>query len=153
MEITRLKKASDEDAFLLSTIAYEAKAFWDYPQAWLKLWKEDLTFNANFLNQHHTFIISDQQDILGFCIIIHEKEYYEVEHCWISPKHIGKGLGKALLGQILAMEEFQNQSFQVLSDPNAIGFYEKFGFKIVKMIPAKPKGRELPQMKMTNRRK
>ena len=152
MKVTRLVKASDEDAFLLSTIAYEAKGFWDYPQAWLKLWKEDLTLSSDFLNQHHTFVISDKKDIFGFCLIISEKEFFTIEHCWISPKHIGKGLGKALLTQVLNLEKFQKQSFQVLSDPNAIGFYEKLGFQTEKMLPGKPEGRKLPLMKMINRR-
>lgn len=151
MEIIRLTKASDEDAFVLSTIAYEAKAFWDYPQAWLDLWKKDLTLQADFINQHLTFLIRNEKEILGFCLIISEKNFFDIEHCWISPKHIGQGLGKTLLTRVLALKAFQNQKFQVLSDPNALGFYQKFGFKVIQQIESLPKGRLLPLMQMTNK--
>lgn len=151
MDITRLTKASEKDAFLLSSIAYEAKAFWDYPQAWLDLWKKDLTLQADYINQHLAFIIREEKTILGFCLITSEKEFYEIEHCWISPKHIGKGLGKRLLTEVLSLNEFKDQSFQVLSDPNAVGFYQKFGFKTIQQIESLPKGRLLPLMGMKNR--
>ena len=150
MEIQRLTKASDEDAFLLSHIAQAAKAHWDYPPAWLALWKEDLTFQAAYINKHTTYTVQDGNRILGFTIIISEENFFQIEHCWISPEHIGKGLGKTLLKEVLSLKAFHNQVFKVLSDPNAVGFYEKFGFQTIEMVPAEPKGRELPLMIMSN---
>ncbi|MFY0592385.1 GNAT family N-acetyltransferase [Roseivirga sp.] len=154
MEIKRLTKASEQDAFLLSKIAQKAKAHWDYPKEWLALWRNDLTFDPAYLNAQNTFVIyhNDTEKIVGFCVIEKEEEFFVIEHCWIEPSHHGKGLGKTLLKSVLSNSEFRNQPFQVLSDPNAVGFYEKFGFKIIEMIPAQPAGRELPLMHMINNR-
>ncbi|OEK03723.1 hypothetical protein BFP97_02905 [Roseivirga sp. 4D4] len=146
----RLTKASDEDAFLFSSIAKAAKAHWGYPKEWLSLWDADLSFNTEFLNANHVFVISVKDQTIGFCVIIEEKQFFTIEHCWILPEQIGHGYGKQLLRYALSQPLFQNQTFNVLSDPNAVGFYQKFGFKTIKMIPGTPKGRELPLMQMTN---
>lgn len=153
MEIIRLKKASFQDAFLLSDIAQKAKAHWDYPKEWLALWKDDLSFTKDYLETHHVYLLKLDQTIIGFSIIIQEPAYFDVEHCWVSPEHIGKGYGAELMNHVLSEPIFANKEFQVLSDPNAVGFYEKFGFKTLKMIASKPKGRELPLMQMTNNQK
>ena len=150
MEISRLKKASLADAFLLGSIAQKAKAHWGYPAAWLALWKDDLSFTKDFLNMHFVLVLKLADQIRGFCIIIEEPDYFNIEHCWILPEDLGKGYGFQLLKRALAEPDFTNQKIQVLSDPNAVGFYEKFGFKTIQMIPSKPIGRELPLMQMIN---
>ncbi|MBO3697776.1 GNAT family N-acetyltransferase [Roseivirga sp. E12] len=153
MDIKQLIKASDEDAFLFGQIAKAAKAHWGYPQEWLALWDKDLSFTTEFLNANHVFVIRINGQTIGFCMIIEEAGYFEIEHCWILPEQIGHGYGKHLLSFALAQPLFKDQTFQVLSDPNAMGFYQKFGFETIKMIPGTPKGRELPLMQMTNSRK
>lgn len=150
MEISRLKKASLEDAFLLGSIAQKAKAHWGYPAEWLALWKDDLSFTTDFLNMHFVLVLKLADQIRGFCIIIAEPDHFNIEHCWVLPEHLGKGNGSQLLKRALSEPNFANQKIQVLSDPNAIGFYEKFGFKTLQMIPSKPEGRGLPLMQMIN---
>lgn len=150
MEIKQLTKASDQDAFLFGKIAKAAKAHWGYPKEWLVLWEKDLTFSSDFLNANSVFIISIDNEIIGFCVILKENDSFQIEHCWITPEQIGHGYGRELLSFALAQPPFQNQVFQVLSDPNAVGFYQKFGFETIKMVPGNPKGRELPLMQMIN---
>ncbi|OEK05001.1 GNAT family N-acetyltransferase [Roseivirga misakiensis] len=152
MKVTKLTKASSKDAFLLSGIAQKAKAHWGYPAEWLELWKPDLTFDQDYLNSHNTYTISEDgtSTPLGFCIVIEEGNHFQIEHCWVNQSQIGKGLGKKLMEEVLKKEPYLNHEFQVLSDPNAVGFYEKFGFQVKQMIPGVPEGRELPLMVMTN---
>lgn len=150
MELIKLTKASDEDAFLLSSIAIKAKSHWDYPKEWIELWREDLTLSVDFINQNQTYVLKNLGNVLGFCVIIDNTSYFEIEHCWVLPEHIGKGYGKRILDETLAKQEFKDKKFRVLSDPNAIGFYQKFGFETIKQIPGKPEGRFLPLMEMVN---
>lgn len=150
MEISRLKKASHEDAFLLGSIAQDAKAHWGYPEEWLELWKDDLSFTRDFLNEHFVLVLKVDGQIRGFCIIMAEAGHFNVEHCWVLPEYLGKGYGSQLLTKALSESIFARQKIQVLSDPNAVGFYEKFGFKTIQMIPGRPTGRVLPLMEMIN---
>lgn len=150
MKITKLEEASISDACLLSSIAQKAKAHWGYPTAWLALWQKDLTFNPQFLLEHHTFVISLDRKAIGFCVVIDELDHFNIDHCWILPDHIGYGYGYKLLSHVLSESVFKQKVFQVLSDPYAIGFYQKFGFKTIKMVPTQLKDRALPLMQMVN---
>ncbi len=153
MEIKQLTKASSSDAFLFGKIAKAAKAHWGYPEEWLALWENDLTFTTDFLNASYVFTLSINGNIIGFCVILEEDEMFHIDHCWILPEQIGHGYGKQLLTFALSQPLFKKKVFHVLSDPNALGFYQKFGFETIKMIPGTPKGRELPLMQMTNTRR
>lgn len=150
MEISKLTEASLEDAFLLSSIAQKAKAHWGYPAEWLALWKDDLSFTQDFLNTHFVLVLKLDDQIKGFCIIMEGPDHFNIEHCWVLPEYLGKGYGLQLLKKALSEPDFVNQKIQVLSDPNAVGFYEKFDFKTIQMIPGRPIGRELPLMQMIN---
>lgn len=153
MEISRLTKASLEDAFLLGSIAQKAKVHWGYPAEWLALWKDDLSFTKDFLNRHFVLVLKIDSQIIGFCVIIEEPDHFTIAHCWVLPENLGNGHGSQLLKRALSDPYFENQKIQVLSDPNAVGFYEIFGFKTIQMIPGKPIGRELPLMQMINTRR
>ncbi len=153
MKITRLTKASEEDAFLLSSIAKQAKAYWEYPAEWLELWGNDLTFSADFLNQHYTYVLMIRNQVIGFLVIIAESDHYEVDHCWVLPQYMGQGYGAKLLAHALSEDKFMDETFTVLSDPNAHGFYQKFGFETIEMVASQPEGRQLPLMRMINTRK
>lgn len=150
MQIKRLQRASTEDALILSRIAHSAKAHWGYPKEWLDLWRNDLTLSPQKLNENATFIALDENEIIGFCMIADELEYFEIDHCWVNPEHMGKGAGRKLLTHALQQAEYLGKTFRVLSDPNAQGFYQKFGFELIKEIESKPKGRHLPLMEMVN---
>ena len=150
MLIKRLERASQKDALLLSNIARHAKAHWGYPVAWLQCWKNDLTISPQQLEENFTYVLLVDEKIIGFCLISDERDFFEVDHCWITPEHIGKGYGFKLLSYALSHPGFQGKTFRVLSDPNARGFYEKFGFKFIRAIESQPKGRFLPLMEMVN---
>ncbi|HKJ39743.1 MAG TPA: GNAT family N-acetyltransferase, partial [Anaerolineales bacterium] len=51
-----------------------------------------------------------------------------VENLWVIPKYIGKGFGKRLFVHALfRARELGYVKLQLMSDPNAVGFYEKLG--------------------------
>jgi GNAT superfamily N-acetyltransferase len=142
--------ATPEDSPTLSSIALEAKAYWGYPQEWLELWKPDITISPEMIEAHDCFKVVSGNTIIGFTLIMAEKGGFEIEHCWILPKYIGKGYGGKLLRYALSQPQYQRKHFGVLADPNAEAFYEKFGFKKIKDVPGKPEGRTLPWMEMIN---
>jgi GNAT superfamily N-acetyltransferase len=143
--------ALPEDSVVLSQIASAAKSYWGYPQAWLKLWLPDLTLSPEFIAQHDSWKITREDHPIGFIIISSSASGpFEIEHCWISPEYIGQGLGTRLLSQVLSQSRYQGKPFGVLADPNAVPFYQKFGFVTVKEVPGKPEGRTLPWMEMIN---
>lgn len=141
--------AAAGDCNTLTEISKAAKAYWGYAQEWLDLWEKDLTITPQHLEKNEVYKLVKAEKILGFCVISEHEGVLEIEHLWIRPQHIGKGLGKLLLQKVL--DEVISKShvtLSVVADPNATGFYEKFGLKTVAYIPSQPEGRKLPLMRL-----
>lgn len=146
----KITKASPQDAFLLTRIAKSAKQYWGYPDEWMALWQDDLTIKPAHFRNIQFWKITTNEEIAGFTSISEEEGVFEIDHCFVSPDHMGKGLGSKLIEHVLSLPEYLNRPFKVLADPHAVNFYEKFGFKTVSQIPSKPEGRTLPLMEMIN---
>ena len=53
-----------------------------------------------------------------------------IENLWVLPKYIGKGIGKRLFIHALSRaRKYGYSKLQLVSDPNAIGFYTRMGMK------------------------
>lgn len=141
-------KAHTSNHKRLSEIAWQSKSHWNYPKAWMELWRKGLTITPEMIAQHDVFkLVLTDGKIVGCTVLITEKNVLWVEHLWILPTHIGHGFGKQLLQT--ALEKTVNpthQKIKVVSDINAEVFYQKMGFETVSQYESVPKGRFLPLM-------
>ena len=123
-----IRRALPEDAATLTRIAHDAKQHWGYPEHWLKHWQDDLTISPDFIAGTDVFVAESESDVLGFYALIIRKEKAELDHLWVTPAHIGTGVGKQLfLHAMQHAAKEQVSEVEILSDPNAEGFYRKQG--------------------------
>jgi len=125
--------ATPEQAKTLTQIAFAAKRHWDYPERWIQLWSPLLTITPELIAQHETHVAYEEDDKpIGFCAISIETEKASVEHLWVLPDYMGKGVGAKLFKHMLARcKELGMRILEIESDPNAQGFYEQMGAKKV----------------------
>lgn len=143
---------SAADAQLLSSISKASKAYWGYPPEWLELWRADLEVTPEYLARHYNFVLHWLPDrkVIGFCVLMEEAHQLWVEHLWVLPDYIGRGLGSALLTTALDQCIGPNhRSVRVIADPNAVPFYKSKGFSTVDYHPSQPGNRRLPVMERT----
>lgn len=127
MELRRAKALEAEE---LTRIAQESKRFWKYPEQWISLWKEALTVTPDFVFWNDVFIATNEDESLGFYALVNNKERLILEHLWVKPKYIGKGIGRKLLRHAVNRAIALNAtSIEIVSDPNAEDFYKKMGAK------------------------
>ncbi|NJB37767.1 GNAT family N-acetyltransferase [Croceivirga sp. JEA036] len=70
-----------------------------------------------------------------------------IEMLFVHPEYHGQGIGKALLTH--AITYFKATKVDVdEQNPQAVGFYEKFGFKTVKRSPLDASGKPYPILHM-----
>ena len=115
-----IRQAKTSEAVELTNIALAAKGFWGYPQRWLDLWKDDLTFTAEIIEKNIVILLESEDKILGFYKLVLEDKVADLEHLWIKPSSIGKGVGKILF--IHAKEKaisLNANTLTIKSDPNA----------------------------------
>jgi N-acetylglutamate synthase-like GNAT family acetyltransferase len=123
-----IRKAATEDAPALTRIAHEAKRHWGYPEHWLQHWQDELTISPDFIAGNDVYVAEDESGLVGFYALIIRKEKAELDHLWVTPQHIGTGVGKELF--LHAMQHAARRrvaEVEISSDPNAEGFYRKMG--------------------------
>ena len=124
----KIRKAVSEDSDVLTRIAHDAKRHWGYPEHWLKHWQADLTISPDFIAGTDVYVAESDGKALGFYALIIREEKAELDHLWVSPPHIGTGVGKQLFLHAMQRAAKENISeVEILSDPNAEGFYRKQG--------------------------
>jgi N-acetylglutamate synthase-like GNAT family acetyltransferase len=146
-----IRRATTEEASTLTTIAFEAKRYWGYPEHWIRHWESDLTISAEFIRDHHVYVAEVDGEIRGFYALSVSGDKAELEHMWVTPASIGTGIGKELF--LDAMEKaaaLAVRDVEISADPNAAGFYKRMGATQIGEVDAPIDGqaRKLPRLKI-----
>ena len=66
--------------------------------------------------------------LLGFCAVSQRGDVANLEHLWVLPEAMGRGVGRALFEQAVRLAELHGAAaLEVESDPHAVGFYRRMG--------------------------
>jgi len=123
-----IRKAATEDAAALTRIAHEAKRHWGYPEHWIKHWQDDLTITPDYITANRVYLAENDGEPLGFYALIMREGKAELDHIWVTPASIGTGVGKEMFLHAMQIAAGERVSeVEIVSDPNAEGFYRKMG--------------------------
>ena len=123
-----LRTAFKHEAMQLSDLASRSKAYWPYDKEYLELCRRVTHVTQEDILKW-PFIVATQKDSLcGFAAVCEIKGEKMLDHLWIDPPFIGKGLGRVLFAEGVARaKELGWSSFTIASDPYAEEFYKKIG--------------------------
>jgi len=96
----------------LTEIAFSAKRFWNYPEEYYDIWKNELTITEDYLKNNVVKTIGTKGIIMGFysfCYIDKEIHVGDIivdsgfwlDHMFLEKKYIGKGLGKIMFNDLV----------------------------------------------------
>ena len=145
MEIVQ---ARPDQSDALTAICVAAKSHWGYSREVLATWQSDLTISPDSVASHPTYIAMLNGEYAGFYQLWLDALSATLEHLWVQPDSMGKGVGRALL------QHAQGQAKTALlidSDPHAEAFYIACGARRVARIPApipQQPDRFLPRMEL-----
>jgi len=145
----RIRRGEPEEADALSEIARRSKAHWGYPEEWLAVWEPDLTLSPADIEGMHVQVAQEDKRIAGFYALDGEGQTLTLEHFWVHPDHMGRGIGRALLHHALEQAASLGAAqLEIESDPNAEGFYVRMGARRVgwRSRPVAGTDRKLPLM-------
>ena len=140
-------RAKPEDADVLTGIAYAAKRHWGYPERWVESWRDILTMRPEFIAANVAYSAMEDGRAVGFYLLTRESDGMHLDHLWIEPHAMGRGIGRALFEH--AVEQARRLGHRLLkieADPNAEGFYTRMGARRVGAAVTEIEGqrRELP---------
>ncbi|RQO54378.1 N-acetyltransferase [Variovorax sp. KBW07] len=157
-----LRAARAEEAALLSDIALASKAHWPYPAAQLARWRNDLKVEPAQLDERYARVaeVSGEVsgEVAGFVVIVPPQRQADtnaewlLDHLWVVPGHMGRGIGRALLMAARQLAAAQGaSSLHIDADPYAEAFYQAFGAQRIGAIAAPIEGqpeRQRPQLRL-----
>jgi ribosomal protein S18 acetylase RimI-like enzyme len=139
--------AKPEDADALTEIAHAAKRHWGYPERWIESWRDVLTIRPQFIAENVTFCARENDRIGGFYLLTTESDGAHLDHLWILPDAMDRGIGRALFQHAIEQaKKLGHRAMRIEADPNAAGFYERMGAKRIGANVTEVEGqpRELP---------
>lgn len=147
--ILHVLKPDAEDYEKLTDICVKSKQHWGYPDYLIDLWKDELTITPRYIRNNNILKIQNEHnEILGFGSIqnLNGNGICEISHLWVLPEYMEKNIGRLLLQQ-LEQRAGKDKTMKVVADPNAMSFYQNFGYHKVGEVKSKPDGRKLPLLK------
>jgi predicted N-acetyltransferase YhbS len=132
-----IRPAQGHEAEALTAIAVEAKAYWGYPAATLESWRLELTVSTQTIASRPTFVALIGEEIAGFYTLSPSHRTWGLDHLWVLPRFMERGIGRALVAHALETAARGGaSSVTVDADPNAESFYLACGAARCGEVPA-----------------
>ena len=153
-----IRSAKQNEAIILTGISFASKGYWGYPEEYFVIWKHELTISPGYIEKNTVYIYEIGNSVVGYYSIVELPEDIDVsgiklargfwlEHMFIEPRHIGKGIGSTMFRHLQdRCKEMGTGELGILSDPNSRGFYEKMGCRYVRDFPSTIKNRTTPYL-------
>jgi GNAT superfamily N-acetyltransferase len=127
MEVVR---ATPDLAERLTEIALAAKRYWGYPERWIEIWTPILTFTAEYVAVNPTYVAIEAGEPVGFYALVRStaEPRTQLDHLWITPEWIGRGLGRTLFEHAVATSRSLGATVvDIEAEPFAEPFYRHMG--------------------------
>jgi N-acetylglutamate synthase-like GNAT family acetyltransferase len=142
---TTIRRARPTDAVRLTRTAHAAKRHWGYPERLIRRWRPALTVTRETIRHEPVYCAIHDGALAGFCAVSGSGDTRELEHMWVHPDFIGRGVGRRLFTYLLArLRGMHVRRLEIASDPNAAAFYRRMGARRIGRVPSTPRRRYLP---------
>lgn len=121
----------------------------------MEIWREQLTITPEFIATNDTFAAVADRQITGFHALHETAGTLRLEHLWIVPEQIGKGIGRRLFAHAVARASARGAaSLTIEADPNTEAFYRHMGAQRIGAVTSEIDGhkRELPLLRFALQR-
>lgn len=122
-----IRHARAAEAAELSALAHASKASWGYPARWLEMWREALTITPGYIEAHAVHVAASDS-ILGFTALIAGSPDWHLDHLWVAPAAMRRGVGRALFAHAADWAAGHGAAALAIdSEPFAEPFYLQMG--------------------------
>ena len=146
----RLRPALPGEAAGLSTLALRSKGHWGYDADFLEACRGELTLRDDELAVRRTLVAEVDGAPAGFGTLEGAPPYGELGMLFVDPAAIGRGVGGALLGALVAAAREEGfVRLAIDADPHAEAFYLAHGaVRVGEIASGSVAGRVLPQLEL-----
>lgn len=143
-----IRPARISDCETLTNLAVKSESYWGNSSDFMENFKSIYKVTEDFINNNPTFLIQEDENILGFYGLLLKKNETSLEYLFIEPQSIGKGYGKILWNHMIKnCENLGVESFEIVTSPEAKDFYTKLGANPCGEVDSLViKGRKIPRL-------
>ncbi|OAA64819.1 acetyltransferase [Cordyceps fumosorosea ARSEF 2679] len=154
-----LRQPQPSEAALLTELALAAKAYWGYSAAFMASARAELAITASDISQNANYMRvavlpgkegpESQEEIVAVCrITLIDDAEAELSYLWVSPAHMGRGLGRLLWEDAVRRAGDSGVGRLTLdADPHAESFHIRMGAQRCGEVPSgSVPGRVLPRL-------
>jgi GNAT superfamily N-acetyltransferase len=146
----RIRRARPGEAQALTALALRSKAYWPYDEAFMAVIRQVLKISEAEIRAHHVLVHETDGVVDGVGALAWFDGEWEVDHLWVEPAAIGRGIGRLLLDALLARaQRLGAERVLVEADPHAESFYTRRGGRRVgRRASGMIAGRSLPVLEI-----
>ncbi len=123
-EPIQLRLAAPNEASALSALAVQSKSHWPYTAEQLALWDEDLTLSEELISNTYCWVAVSGGHIAGCFVLDPRHTPWPLQHFWVHPQQMGRGVGRALLEKARTLAKQAGKAVLTIdADPHAEAFY------------------------------
>lgn len=133
-----LRLAEHGEAADISDLAHRSKAHWGYDDQFMADCVDELTWSGTDVSSGNCWVAAGADGmLLGFCELHLAGERLEVDALYVDPPAIGQGVGRTLWQHVEDVaRRLGARAIGLDADPQAVGFYEQMGARIVGESPS-----------------
>lgn len=140
--------AEGYEASELSRLSIKSESYLGYDSDFMDKFKIMYQVTEEFIRRNPTFILYENDRIIGFYALLSNLEGNTLEYFYIEPQYIGKGYGKKMWSHLENYCETQNiRDFTLVTSPQSKEFYQKMGAILIGEVESTlKKGRKIPKL-------
>lgn len=130
-----IRRASPDDAKLLSDLAMRSKAHWGYSDEFLEACRAELTITPDYIASSPVFVLEEETRLIGFYGLREEENATELVYLFVEPTAMNRGYGKRLWEHAVEITaKLGSKRISIESDPYAEPFYRAMGARTVGFV-------------------
>jgi GNAT superfamily N-acetyltransferase len=128
-----IRHARVAEASALEALQRRSSDVWEAYREQLAAHPDAIELPQSFIERGWVRVaVGDDEAPIGFSVVIPtDGPAHELDGLFVEPAHIGRGVGRALVGDAVARATDQGAGCLEVTAGPAQGFYEKVGFRLV----------------------
>lgn len=123
-----LRRARQNEAPLLNTLAFASEGYWGEDAAYMEAFSNEYAVTEHMIQNDYVCILEDDDTVIGFFAILKDGALPELEMFYVDRALIGKGYGTALWSYMLDFCRDQGiEKFGLVGSSDVTRFYQKMG--------------------------
>lgn len=146
--MVKVRQAKLDEAESLTNLSTRAEAYWGFDDEYMARFKVLYKITKEFINDNLTYVMHDEDKIIGFYSIMQKGKEASLEYFFIEPEFIGKGYGRQLWKHMCnRCLKLDIKKIEIVTSPEAKEFYIKMGAIEVGIVESiVKKGRIIPKL-------